>query len=51
MVVLLFFLLGGLSGFGIGLIIWGFSSKQKKNKYFSDQQMPRSIEDYNKKNK
>ncbi len=49
--VLLFFLLGGLTGFGIGLIIWGLSSKQKKNKYFPDQQMPRSIEDYYKKNK
>ena len=49
--IMLFFLLGGLTGFGIGLIIWGLSSKQKKNKYFSDQQMPRSIEDYYKKNK
>ncbi|MFH1100570.1 MAG: S16 family serine protease [Methanobacteriota archaeon] len=48
---LLFFVLGIVAGFGIGLILWGASSKKQKKKYSYNEWMPRSIEDYYKKQK
>jgi len=46
-----FFVLGSIAGLGIGLILWGLSSKKEKNRFFSERWIPRSIEDYYKKHK
>jgi len=55
--------IGGIGGLGLGLILGSRLSKKKessyddqetrkyKNPYFSKEEMPRSIKDYNKKNK
>jgi uncharacterized protein len=49
---ILFALIGGLGGFGFGLLIGGlFGQKKPKEQFFSKNSTPRSIEDYYKKQK
>lgn len=49
---ILFALIGGIAGLGFGLLIAGlFTQPKQKEQIFSKDSMPRSIEDYYKKNK
>jgi uncharacterized protein len=49
---LLFALIGGIAGLGFGILLAGlFGPKNKKEQMFSKDTVPRSIEDYNKKQK
>jgi uncharacterized protein len=48
---ILFALIGGLGGLGLGLLIAGLFPRKQKEQFFSDSYTPRSIEDYYKKNK
>jgi uncharacterized protein len=48
---ILFALIGGLGGLGLGLLIGGLFPRKQKEQYFSGSYTPRSIEDYYKKNK
>jgi uncharacterized protein len=49
---ILFALIGGIGGFGLGLLIAGlFGQKKLKEQFFSKTSTPRSIEDYYKKQK
>ena len=49
---ILFALIGGIGGFGLGLLIAGlFGQKKPKEQFFSKNSTPRSIEDYYKKQK
>jgi uncharacterized protein len=49
---ILFALIGGIGGFGLGLLIAGlFGQKKLKEQFFSKNSTPRSIEDYYKKQK
>jgi predicted S18 family serine protease len=60
-VIFVILILGGIAGFGLGLIVNELRSGEKKEKkqpvkkpkhpYFSYEEMPRSIKDYYKKNK
>ena len=48
---LLFAFIGGLGGLGLGLLIANLSSPKQKQPVFSEPSLPRSIQDYYKKNK
>jgi uncharacterized protein len=49
---ILFALIGGIGGFGLGILIAGlFGQKKPKEQFFSKNSTPRSIEDYYKKQK
>jgi uncharacterized protein len=49
---ILFALIGGLAGLGLGILIGGlFGQKKPKEQFFSKDSTPRSIEDYYKKQK
>ena len=48
---ILFALIGGIGGLGLGFLIAGLFPRKQKEQFFSDTYTPRSIEDYYKKNK
>ncbi len=47
---IIFAIIGGIGGIGIGILIGGMSSKKRKYQYSSEQKVPRNINDYYKKN-
>ncbi len=47
---IIFTIIGGIGGLGIGIFIGGMSSKKRKYQYSSEHEVQRSINDYYKKN-